>query len=81
MTWKTPGLTLDLKLSEDQGCAVGSNGNVTFVKKIPHGHAVLCHTTISELLYIVQEYQEHNGGTIPVKVNLSEWRGMSGTPE
>lgn len=74
MPWLTPGRTLDLTVGKLK-VAVNADGGVTFV----HEHGLLL-TNVSELLYIVQQYQAHNGGTMSLKVDVNDWGTLVGKP-
>lgn len=73
MSWKTPGQTKDLNLIDDRGAAISSNGHIFFMQDGKPKFS----TSIVELLYIVQEFQNH-GGEIRVAANPSEWKGVIG---
>ena len=76
MTWKTPGKTLDMKLGE-VGVAVSHDGVIALTRG-DNGHW-LCSMTILELVYIIQQYQQH-GGVIVAAINSQDWRGVEGKP-
>ena len=76
MTWKTPGVPLNVRV-EDVNALITEVGHVTFF--VESGTAV--ETSVKNLLHIVQQVQEHNGGEIPLPVTYDDWALWRGTLE
>lgn len=77
MTWATPGQALDLDL-DDVKVSIAYDGLVVLLRK--DTGKLWATTSVLELLYIVQRFQNH-GGVIRAPIDPAQWRGVYGSIE